>query len=104
MYFLSTCVIFVYGDFVWYYHDFLPDTTVVPPRMNRPIALCFPGQHLISMLNELGDRWLFALLLLGELLTITASIFLFHNCNTIKGKHYLSDNMHRHKNVAGLNR
>ena len=48
MYFLSTCVVFVYGDFVWYYHDFLPDTTVVPPRMNRLIALCFPGQHLIS--------------------------------------------------------
>jgi hypothetical protein len=46
------------------------------------------------MLNELGDRWLFALLLLGELLTITASIFLFHNCNTIKGKHYLSNNIH----------
>jgi hypothetical protein len=46
------------------------------------------------MLNELGDRWLFVLLLLGELLTITASIFLFHNCNTIKGKHYLSNNMH----------
>jgi hypothetical protein len=34
--------------FGWYYHDFLPDTIVVPPRMNRPIALCFPGQHLIS--------------------------------------------------------
>ena len=46
------------------------------------------------MLNELGDRWLFVLLLLGELLTITASIFLFHNYNTIKGKHYLSNNMH----------